>query len=111
MGLITKIFGTRSQRELKKIQPLVDRILSLEEEYRKLPEAELKAKTAEFKARLALREALREGNLERIAVDWQLALRRGVAYAELEQPMRPLDEVLEAEQREQLIEILRSINE
>ena len=58
MGLITKIFGTRSQRELKKIQPLVDRILSLEEEYRNLPEAELKGKTAEFKARLAQGETL-----------------------------------------------------
>ena len=32
MGLITKLFGTRSQRELKKIQPLVDKILALEAE-------------------------------------------------------------------------------
>ena len=53
MGLITKLFGTRSQRELKKIQPTVDKILALEEEYRNLPEATLKAKTNEFKQRLA----------------------------------------------------------
>jgi len=53
MGLITKLFGTRSQRELKKIQPIVDKILALEEEYRNLPEAALKAKTNEFKQRLA----------------------------------------------------------
>ena len=33
MGLFTKLFGTRSQRELKKIQPVVDKILALEEEY------------------------------------------------------------------------------
>ena len=58
MGLITKIFGTRSQRELKKIQPLVDKILSLETEYRNLSEADLKAKTAEFKDRLAQGETL-----------------------------------------------------
>ena len=53
MGLMAKIFGTRSQRELKKIQPTVDKILALEEEYRNLPEAALKAKTNEFKQRLA----------------------------------------------------------
>ena len=71
----------------------------------------LKVSVARSSQSLALREALREGNLERIAVDWQLSVRRGVAYAELEQPMRPLGEVLEAAQREQLIEILKSINE
>ena len=32
MGLITKLFGTRSEREIKKIQPIVDQILSMEEE-------------------------------------------------------------------------------
>ena len=53
MGLITKFFGTRSQRELKKIQPTVDQILALEEEYKNLSEAALKAKTAEFKQRLS----------------------------------------------------------
>ena len=58
MGLITKIFGTRSQRELKKIQPLVDKILALEEEYKALSEDQLKGKTAEFKARLAQGETL-----------------------------------------------------
>ena len=58
MGLITKIFGTRSQRELKQIQPLVDKILALEAEYKALSEEELKGKTAEFKARLAQGETL-----------------------------------------------------
>ena len=51
MGLITKIFGTRSQREIKKLQPIVDRILSMEEEYGVLSEDALKAKTQEFKER------------------------------------------------------------
>ena len=58
MGLFTKMFGTRSEREIKKIAPLVDKILALEEEYKALPEEELKAKTAHFKARLAGGETL-----------------------------------------------------
>ena len=58
MGLLTKIFGTRSDRELKKIQPLVDKILALEEEYKALSEEALKGKTAQFKQRLAAGETL-----------------------------------------------------
>ena len=58
MGLITKLFGTRSQRELKKIQPTVDKILALEESYAKLSEEELKGKTALFKERYAQGESL-----------------------------------------------------
>ena len=58
MGLITKLFGTRSQRELKKIQPMVDAILALEPEYKALSEEELKGKTEEFKKRYASGETL-----------------------------------------------------
>ena len=58
MGLITKLFGTRSEREIKKIAPLVDKILALEEEYKALSEEALKAKTAQFKERLAKGETL-----------------------------------------------------
>ena len=58
MSLITKIFGTRSQREIKKIQPIVDQILGLEEQYKQLPEEELKDKTRQFKQRLASGETL-----------------------------------------------------
>ena len=47
MSLITKLFGTRSQREIKKIQPMVDKILGMEEAYKALPEEALKAKTQE----------------------------------------------------------------
>jgi len=60
MGLITKMFGTRSQRELKKIQPIVDKILAMEREYGALSEDALKAKTAEFKKRYAAGESLDE---------------------------------------------------
>ena len=58
MGLFTKLFGTRSQRELKKIQPMVDKILAMEDEYKALSEEDLKAKTAIFKERLAQGETL-----------------------------------------------------
>ena len=58
MGLITKLFGTRSEREIKKIQPIVDKILGMESEYAALSEEALKAKTAEFKARYAAGESL-----------------------------------------------------
>ena len=58
MGLFTKVFGTYSQRELKSIYPIVDKITALEEDYKKLTDAELQAKTPEFKARLAQGETL-----------------------------------------------------
>ena len=60
MGLITKLFGTRSEREIKKIQPLVDKILALEEEYKALSEEDLRGKTAQFKERYAAGETLDE---------------------------------------------------
>ena len=58
MGLFTKVFGTYSQRELKSIYPIVDKITALEDEYKHLTDAELQAKTPEFKARLANGETL-----------------------------------------------------
>ena len=58
MGLFDKIFGTRSQREVKKLQPLVSKVLALESEYSALSEETLKGKTAEFKERLAKGETL-----------------------------------------------------
>ena len=58
MGIFTKLFGTRSDREIKKIQPTVDKILALEAEYKALSEDDLKAKTGEFKERLSQGETL-----------------------------------------------------
>ena len=58
MGLISKFFGTRSEREIKKIQPIVDSILALEDSYKALSQEELQGKTALFKARLAQGETL-----------------------------------------------------
>ena len=58
MSLITKMFGTRSQREIKKLRPTVDKILGLEAEYRALSEDALKAKTRQFRDRLDAGESL-----------------------------------------------------
>jgi preprotein translocase subunit SecA len=58
MGLIQKIFGTYSQRELKSIYPIADKIEALEEEYRALTDEQLQAKTPEFKQRLRQGETL-----------------------------------------------------
>ena len=53
MGLFSKLFGTRSEREVKKLEPQVSAVMALEEPYRKLTDEELRAKTQEFKSRLA----------------------------------------------------------
>ena len=58
MNVFKKIFGTSSQREVKAILPLVDKIEGLEEEYKALTDAQLQAKTPEFKQRLAGGETL-----------------------------------------------------
>ncbi len=53
MGLFTKMFGTRSEREVKKLTRQVDAVMALEDEYRKLSDDALREKTQEFKSRLA----------------------------------------------------------
>lgn len=58
MSLITKIFGTQSEKEIKRIMPLVDKIESLRPAMKELSDAELRAKTDEFKKRLADGETL-----------------------------------------------------
>ena len=58
MGLVQKIFGTHSQHELKRINPIADKVESYREEYSKLTDEQLKAKTKEFKERLAKGETL-----------------------------------------------------
>ena len=58
MGLFTKLFGTRSEREIKKFNHLVEQVMALEEEYRALTDEALQAKTQLFKDRLAAGETL-----------------------------------------------------
>lgn len=58
LNLITKIVGTKHQREMKAIQPVVDKINSLEEKMKAMSDSELKGMTAEFKERLEKGETL-----------------------------------------------------
>ena len=53
MGLITKLFGTRSEREVKKIEPIIAKIEALAPQYQAMSDTELKAVTPQLKQRLA----------------------------------------------------------
>ena len=58
MSFLKKIFGTSSQREVKAIMPLVEKIEALEDEYKALSDQQLQAKTPEFQQRLKDGETL-----------------------------------------------------
>ena len=58
MNILKAIFGNYSEKEIKRIIPIRDKVLSYEEEYRALSDAELRNKTAEFKDRLSAGETL-----------------------------------------------------
>ncbi|WP_035293978.1 preprotein translocase subunit SecA [Clostridium sp. KNHs214] len=75
MGLLDKVFGTYSEKQLKKIKPLVDRIESYDEKMQKLNDEELKAKTEEFKKRLAKGETLEDILPEAFAVVREASVR------------------------------------
>lgn len=75
MGLLKTIFGDSSSREIKKIQPLVDQILNLDEEMRALSDADLKQKTVEFKERYLNGESLDDLLPEAFAVVREAAFR------------------------------------
>ncbi len=68
MSIFTKVFGTHSERELKRIIPLVDKIEALEPEMEALSDEQLKAKTPEFKERLEQGETLDDILVEAFAV-------------------------------------------
>ena len=75
MSIFTKIFGTHSQHELKRITPIVDKIEALGPEYEKLTDEELKAKTPEFKERLKNGETLDDILVEAFATVREAATR------------------------------------
>ena len=58
MGIITKLFGTHSQREIKLIMPLIKKIENLRESMMALSDEQLKEKTTEYKERYAKGESL-----------------------------------------------------
>ena len=68
MNIFDKIFGTYSERELKKVEPIAKKVMDLEPEIEKLSDAELKAKTPEFKKRYQDGETLDELLPEAFAV-------------------------------------------
>ena len=73
--VLTKFFGSRNDRVLKKIQPVVDRINKLEPEMQKLDDAALAAKTIEFRSRLEKGETLDDLLVEAFAVAREGAVR------------------------------------
>jgi len=76
MGLLQKIFGSKNQRELKKLQPIVARIGELEPTMKKKSDAELKEMTADFKRRLDKGATLDEILPEAYAVVREAGVRR-----------------------------------
>ena len=75
MGLFEKIFGPHSEKELKKINPIVDAIEALDEKMQALSDEELRGKTQEFKDRLAAGETLDDILVEAFAVVREAAYR------------------------------------
>ena len=75
LGLLKKVFGTRNDREVKRIQVIVDRINQLEASIGKLSDDQLLAKTCEFKARLKERDTLDDILPEAFAVVRETGLR------------------------------------
>ena len=66
--ILKKILGSKNERDLKKMRPLVEKINTLDEEYKSLSDEQLQAKTAEFKERLQNGETLEDIELEAFAV-------------------------------------------
>ncbi len=75
MGLIEKIFGSYSKKELVRIEPIKEAVLALDEEYSKLSEQELKGKTKQFKDRIAEGEDLESILPEALATCREAAFR------------------------------------
>src|SRR5215204_1030906 len=97
---IKKIVGTKNDREIKRIRPFVDEINNLEPEYQRLSDDELKAKTDQFKGRLAEATATLKGELE------ETQNRASVADAEEREELKTQAEELDKELRRKEAELL-----
>ena len=75
MGIFSKIMGTHSERELKRVYPIVDKIEAMGSAMEKLSDEELRAKTDEFKKRLSEGETLDDLLVEAYAVVREAATR------------------------------------
>ncbi len=96
MNVIQMIFGTKNQRDIKKLMPLVNKINAIEAQYQALTEDEFKAKTQEFRNRLQGKETLDDLMCEAYAAVKNacrrlLGTRREVCGHELEWNMLPFD--------------------
>ena len=60
MSMFSKVFGTHSQREVKRIMPLVEKTENLRPEMQKLTDEQLRDKTREFKKRLEVLSSIRD---------------------------------------------------
>src|SRR5712692_3227784 len=103
LSLIKKIVGTKNEREIKRIRPVVEEISALEPEFQKLGDAELRAKTDEFKAKIkvatdALRAALDEAQAKALA-----------APAEEREELKGEAEKIETQLREEEAKVLDEI--
>ena len=78
MNIFKAIFGNYSEKEIKRIKPLQEKVLALEEEYRALTDEQLKAKTPEFKERLANGETLDDLLPEAFAAAREFGGKQGV---------------------------------
>ena len=79
MGIFSKIMGTHSERELKRVYPIVDKIEAMGPAMEKLSDEELRAKTDEFKKRLSEGETLDDLLVEAYAVVREAATPREIA--------------------------------
>ena len=86
LGVLNKIFGSKHEKDVRALRPMVDEINALYEEYGKLSDEELRAKTAEFRARI--QEALKE-------TDEALATKRAELQKDADMPVRErlMDEI------------------
>ena len=96
MNLLDRIFGSYSEKELAKIEPIKKKVLDLDEEYKGLSDASLKAKTTEFRERLANGETLDDIMVEALPLlrdypEIKLALR---GFGVLEESLRKRAEEL-----------------
>ena len=90
MGLMKKIFGDYSSRELKSIYPIVDKIESMADKYKAMSDEALRAKTTEFKERLAAEPA--QTVLEDLVRRRQAEMKRAREAGQLDKERRELDQ-------------------
>ena len=73
LNALTKVFGSKNERELKRLQPLVERINALEKEVQAMSDEQLKAQTPKFKERIERGEPLDDLLPEAFVTDFKNA--------------------------------------